>query len=79
MRIESLLMNMDNSISSRSKIAGILAQDPEYLNECIEFIVQHNDDFSLKCLMAIEMLSRNRFPISETLFFTIDSFRKIIF
>ena len=52
---------MDNSISSRSKIAGILAQDPEYLNECIELIVKHNDDFSLKCLMAIEMLSRNRF------------------
>ena len=63
MRIESLLMNMDNSISSRSKIAGILAQDPEYLNECIEVIVWHNDDFSLKCLMAIEMLSRNNFQL----------------
>ncbi len=61
MRARAILDQVNATIKKREEAAEKISGSDELLNEVMQYIVNHDEAFSLKALMVIEVLGRKNF------------------
>ena len=61
MKAQEILLKLDSSLAKRKAVAVTILKNQYLLPDLISIIVQHEKEYSLKALMAIEILSREHF------------------
>ena len=61
MRARSILDQVDATIKKREEAAEKISGSHELLNEVMQYIFKHDEAYSLKALMVIEVLGRKNF------------------
>ena len=61
MKAQEILLNLDSSLAKRKAAAVTILKNQHLLPDLISIIVQNEKEYSLKALMAFEILSREHF------------------